>query len=235
MNSQIPSGWYEDPTNSENVRFWDGSAWTDNTKSKEAINTATDLSKEKGGSKKSAKELRADKKSSVERSSETFGKVICEGLFGLNTIKIYDKGFVSFDSQTKKSPEKLLAFEATDNISKKTGVGRSVATIASTLATPFPMFNLLSPNQRGDIYLVITTDKQVKTIHTSLVYQDSIKKAKELHATAAKVIEANAATPQTMNSNQDLSEQLAKLSELFEKGALSETEFSDAKRKLLGN
>lgn len=32
MNSQIPSGWYPDPTGLNCERFWDGEDWTEQTR-----------------------------------------------------------------------------------------------------------------------------------------------------------------------------------------------------------
>lgn len=32
MNSQIPSGWYPDPSGFNCDRFWDGEAWTEQTR-----------------------------------------------------------------------------------------------------------------------------------------------------------------------------------------------------------
>ncbi len=32
MNSQIPSGWYPDPSGLSCERFWDGSDWTEKTR-----------------------------------------------------------------------------------------------------------------------------------------------------------------------------------------------------------
>src|SRR6218665_1822524 len=38
----VPAGWYEDPSDSSQVRWWNGIAWTDHTQAKPDLNALVD-------------------------------------------------------------------------------------------------------------------------------------------------------------------------------------------------
>jgi len=210
---------------------------------KEDSNSVISASKEeKIASKKLEKEEKARKKRELEAEfNSSYGRVVAQGMFDLTTIKIYQKGYVSFSSIFGSQPEKLISCEVRVDVLKKSGIGRSVATVA-TLATPFPGFNMLSPSNRGDVYLIFTTDSRVKTFHTNVPMTSTIKISKSLEAAANAVINANKEKQeerkeiviQSSKEDLDISAQLEKLNQLYKSGALTEDEFKAAKSRLLG-
>ena len=158
---------------------------------------------------------------------------ILDGIFPWN-IAIFDGGYVKIGSKYQK----LLGISGDTQLTKKTGLGRSVATLA-TFATPWPGFNLLSPGQRGVISLSIVTDKKTWVFSSDQVDSASVGKYQKILAAGTTVIEMQRAKEQGPNSSEtvetDLSTQLKQLGELHAQGILSEEEFTSAKAKLLGN
>ena len=173
-------------------------------------------------------------------SKQKPGKAIIKTLFGLTAITIYDNGFVKI----RGNKERLMGISGDAQVASKTGLGRSVATVASVLATPFPAFNLASPNMRGEVYLAITTEKRTHMLKAPPI-PESIKAMHGLLAAGNAVIEKRKLESQSQASvaeaggqiadSQDLYAQLLNLTELHDSGALTDTEFASAKSKLLGS
>lgn len=182
-------------------------------------------------------------RSSVEKPEKSVkekrGKVLAQGAVGHNIVTIYENGYVKVGAKT----ERLLAISGNAEVSKKSGVGRSVAT-AATFLTPFPGFNLLSSSNRGDVYLAITTDQKTYMLK-GLPDTGTIKALHGLVAAGTAVLEIrksqllNLGLPQQIvnvaPASLDLTEQLKNLSELHSAGALTDEEYISAKAKLLGN
>lgn len=150
-------------------------------------------------------------------------------------IGIYENGFVKIG----RGYEKLLGISGDTQVLRKTAIGRSAATVASAVLTPFPGFNLLSPGQRGRISLVVITDKTTHTFSTEQVHEFTVRSYESLLAAGKTVLEMNQTAP-TADKPQpaavlDLAGQLKQISELHAEGVLSDAEFSAAKAKLLGN
>lgn len=169
------------------------------------------------------------KQREAEHGKKLASELIQDGI-GLIRVTVYEDGYVRIGDQI----EKLVSVSGDAQISQKTGLGRSVATVA-TMFTPFPAFNLLSPNARGRAALSFVTDKQVKVISTTYVDKSVLDKFEKLRAAAAAAILAN--TPLESESSSpanDLGQQLQQLGELHQKGILTDEEFATAKAKLIG-
>lgn len=181
------------------------------------------------------KKQKPEKKKPVKQSETEHGKKLASELIqdgiGIIRVTVYEDGYVRLGDQI----EKLVSVSGDAQISQKTGLGRSVATVA-TMFTPFPAFNLLSPNARGRAALSFVTDKQVKVISTTYVDKSVLDKFEKLRAAAAAAILAN--TPQeaegTSSGGNDLGQQLRQLGELHQQGMLTDEEFASAKAKLIG-
>ena len=181
---------------------------------------------------------RAEKSMSRQAQADKYGRkaasaVIQNGVM-LTNVSIYDKGYVKISG----SYEKLLGISGDTQVNKKTGIGRSAATIAS-FATPFPGFNLLSPGQRGRISLTIVTDKKTHLFSTDQVHESAVRNYQSLLGAGTAIlqmtqIETVSNSPQQISST-DLGTQLKQISELHAQGILSDEEFTAAKSKLLGN
>jgi hypothetical protein len=85
------------------------------------------------------------------------GHLVAEALFARKSVRLYSGGYVRISGPFSKANapfEKLLGISGSADVSKKTGLGRSVAFVLTG------GINLLSPNKRGDLYLSIFTEKQ---------------------------------------------------------------------------
>lgn len=210
--------------------------------SQKASNKEVPQNKTQGSSRPSITPEQVSKPS-VEKPEkpmkEKRGKVLAQGAVGHNIVTIYENGYVKVGAKT----ERLLAISGNAEVSKKSGVGRSVAT-AATLLTPFPGFNLLSSSNRGDVYLAITTDRKTYMLK-GLPDTGTIKALHGLVAAGTAVLEMRKSQSQIPGQPQqivnvapaslDFSEQLKNLSELHSAGALTAEEFAAAKAKLLGS
>lgn len=80
-------------------------------------------------------------------------------------------------------PEKLISIDLdTQNVTKKTGVGRGVAAALTFGAS------LNAPSNRGDIYLTIVTEKDTYSLHQTFPEESEIRKLKKFVATANSLI-----------------------------------------------
>ena len=163
------------------------------------------------------------------------GTVVASEGFGNYKVVIFSGGFVQiskFIGLAKGSVEKLLQIEAESQISKKTGLGRGLATIATV------GFNQNLPNQRGNLILTITTDKKVHVLFQDMPYNHDIKSMQKLEAAGKSVINQGAKSTSTDDhkvapDSQSLAQQIRELSELKDAGIISQQEFESAKQKLL--
>lgn len=148
-------------------------------------------------------------------------------------IGIYANGYVGIG----RNFEKLLGISGETQVLRKTGIGRSAATAATVLFTPFPGFNLLSPGQRGRISLVIVTDRTTHLFSTEQVHESAVQNYEGLLSAGKAIIKVSQSTTLMQNvpasSENDLGGQLKQISELHAQGILSDDEFAAAKAKLL--
>lgn len=182
---------------------------------------------------------RADSRilSNVEPTeTQTFGNVAGSGLFGSKYVTIYSKGFVSVSSGMgvfKGQVEELLDISGETDINKKTGLGRAAGAV---LTGGFSL--IASPNQRGNLYLTITTNLQVHSLFSERPDEATIKVLNQLVGAGKAAISLRsskgpAAQPQVQQSS-SLDAQLQQLADMHSKGILDDAEFKASKAKLLG-
>ena len=89
------------------------------------------------------------------------GQAVVSASFGGKNVTIYERGFVKVAGLLSLSapPEKLLTIEATSDVGKKSGPGRAAGAMMTG------GLNLLTSNKRGDVYLLISTDKNTYVLH----------------------------------------------------------------------
>lgn len=188
-------------------------------------------SEQKKAAKAEQKEVAKIAKEESGHGNKVASVMIQDGI-GLVRIAIYDRGYIKIGNKI----ERLLSINGDSQIAKKTGLGRSVATLA-TFATPFPAFNLLSPGARGRITLTVVTDKQTRIFSTDMVVESTLKDYEKLRAAGSAVLQRIQleSEPNSAQSSQadDLALQLKSLSDLHAQGILSDEEFAAAKAKLL--
>lgn len=180
--------------------------------------------------KAAAKEAR---KAAEAELSAKIGPVVAQELFTSKMVTIYQNGFVKVRGILGGSPEKLLSISATSDITKKSGLGRGVAAIATG------GLNLLSPNKRGDVYLVIVTDQTTHTLHTDMPTANDLKNAKKLEAAGLAVLARQAGAETTSDGapavvQQSAPEQLREMKSLLDEGVITQEEFDKFKAGLLG-
>jgi hypothetical protein len=170
----------------------------------------------------------------IREDPPVYGTLVANESFGNYRVRIFSDGYVQISKGLgliQGSTEKLLQIEGDAQISKKTGLGRGLATIVTAGA------NQLSPNQRGNLILTVTTDKEVHVLIQDMPFENDIKSMQKLAAAGKSVINKSAlsatATVQSTSPNQSLAQQIRELSELKDSGVISEKEFESAKRKLL--
>jgi|688.fasta_scaffold735851_1 hypothetical protein len=201
---------------------------------------------EKAQRRASEKEARAEaERVRVQRELETYGKLVIEQDCATKCVRIYDKGFVRVSGiliKERASFEKLRAISCSAEVTKKSGLGRTLmagATLGLNLTT--------TPNQRGDMYLTISTDGQVHMIHMSPPTEKDMKAMHKLATAGQGILDhiermdqsAREKNSTQLNSVENLVPQnsvideLTKLSALRDSGAISEDEFQTLKKKLM--
>jgi len=180
-------------------------------------------------------QVESQQSAKAEREQE-YGPQTASHMFGAKWVHIYAKGYVQVrDVVAPKGLvpiERLLAIDSQADVTKKSGFGRGAAAVV-TLGT-----NLSSSNMRGDVYLIIGTDKTTHALRTTPT-TESVKAAKALEvAGKAAITAANAqspvtASPQNVTQEPDALDQLKKLAELHAAGILTDDEFAAKKADLL--
>lgn len=116
------------------------------------------------------------------------GEIVAEASIGLKTVTVTSEGYIQITGAWGKAGpwEKLVAIEATADVSKKTGVGRAAAGVVTLgLNTTF------TSNMRGDIYLMITTSTNVYALHTERPDSRTVMNCRKLEAAGRMVIANN--------------------------------------------
>lgn len=173
---------------------------------------------------KAAKELWGQNKHDPEAF---YGSEVFKGPFGLKHFTFYSKGFVSVN---KQPPERLVAVQATINTQKKTGPGRLIAgalTLGMNLA--------LTPNQRGDLYLVVVTDVDSYQVNVSPPSNMFVQQLQKIESVANAILSRSATNSGVTTPVENLPGQLQKLAELRASGLLTEAEYESAKARVINS
>ena len=167
---------------------------------------------------------------------ETYGDPIARGRIGVFVVELYGKGFVRVltaqGSKMVGDYEKLVAIDGSDsNVQKKSAAGRAAGAMLTG------GLNMLSSNVRGDLILILVTDKKTHTISTQVPDKYELEVFHTLRTSAQAILSANneADADQTDNASADTVSAIEKLAEMHATGVLTDEEFSQAKQKLLGN
>lgn len=181
-------------------------------------------------------ELEASAKAREEEKArllELAGDEFFEEYLGSKTIKFFTNGYVSVSMWGGGSPEKLVDLNVDTDISKKTGIGRAVVGVAT-----FGVNIATTSNMRGDIYLSIVTDQRTHMIHVSPPSERDVKAALKIEATGNSLIKRSSqkatARKPTRAPSKDITKQLEQLVKLRDSGALTDSEFTKAKAKIIG-
>ena len=175
------------------------------------------------------KESKIDKE---VRWAKTYGREITSVTLRLVRFTVLEDGFVAIGNRNE--PEKLMSVDANgDNLQKKSAAGRTAGAVLTG------GLNLIGSNQRGDINLVIVTDKQIFSYPIESPSPAETAEVQKLVAACNAVIEANQPSSEgqdgTESKEQDtLPKQLEQLAHLKSIGQLTEKEYQSAKNKLLG-
>ena len=206
-------------------------------------------------SSEASQSTRADRKADAKAAKaqrrqeqlQTYGNKVADAYFSRN-VRIYDRGYVQISLNPFGNPpfERLMDIDFSADVTKKTGLGRGVAAVATGGV------NLVSSNKRGDAYLTITTDKRSQVLHSEAPTAAEMRAGKQLAAAGRAVLdrihrtdtdagpasvshgtEKTASTAAPGGTSRDIVGQLAELAALRESGALSDDEFVKAKARLL--
>jgi hypothetical protein len=194
-------------------------------------------------SQKTKEDARAEsaKKKQAEKSAalKKYGQTVVSKPFATKWVTIYSKGYVKVSSGMgafSGNIEKLLDIFGETDITRKSGLGRTAGAVLTLGANV-----LLSPGQRGNVYLTITTDRNTHSIMWTRPDANSIRTMNEIvSAGKSAIARSNSestpapASQAPSTGSPDLATQLANLAQLRDSGVLSEEEFEKAKGKLLG-
>jgi hypothetical protein len=182
-----------------------------------------------------AKENKEDRKAQRVELVRQAGQVVASERFKLDWITIYSEGFVTVSmglGLVKSDPEKLIDIWGETDVTKKTGLGRALGAVATSGASL-----IFASNQRGNIYLTISTDKQIHSIVMENSRVDDVKRLNKIVSAGKSVLKSHFAIEERHSEAtrpRDLSEQLERIIKLRDDGILSEEEFTMAKGKILG-
>jgi hypothetical protein len=170
------------------------------------------------------------------------GDLVANETFGGRRVKVFKNGYVTVNSTFNRHPpvERLISITDDSNITKKSGLGRGVAAVATG------GLNLLSSNKRGDAYLTIVTDTQTHVLHSEAPIAAEMRSLKRLAGAAQRAVShapsqpSQQPLPVTVASNlppagsstMSPADHLRQLASLHQDGLLSDAEFN-AKREML--
>tara|TARA_B110000503_G_scaffold123391_1_gene188938 strand:+ start:475 stop:1284 length:810 start_codon:yes stop_codon:yes gene_type:complete len=173
----------------------------------------------------------------IESEKERYGEISVSLPFATKWVTIYSKGYVKVSSGMgliKGDVEKLVDIFGETDITKKTGLGRAAGAVFTLGANI-----TLSPNQRGNLYLAITTEKSTHSIMWDRPDASSIKTLNTIVSAGkgalARGRSSSHGESKLMVSEPDLATQISSLNKLRESGIISDEEFQAAKTKLLSD
>ena len=165
-----------------------------------------------------------------------FGTVTAEGIFSIKKITIYSRGYVKVGGLLGGgSIEKLLDIFGESDITKKTGLGRTATAILTG------GINLaLLPNQRGNVYLSVSTPSKTHSLMKELPTESDLRLMNKLVSAGKAAISlrdsvsVQGQAPTDTNDPGGVDQSLQNLVNLHKDGLLDDAEYKAAKAKLLG-
>lgn len=185
----------------------------------------------KKSDKAEARERKREEKRELQATNEAnYGKEVLFETLGLKFVRLFAKGYVRVG--VSNTYEKLLGVEGSaDNLQKKSAAGRAAGFVFTG------GLNMLGSNKRGDLFLTITTDRKVHTIHVESPYAHDIKSFQRIVSVGKSLLAGSQESSplQAESTKVSVSEELERLVALRESGVLSEEEFQKAKGQVLGS
>jgi hypothetical protein len=191
---------------------------------------------EKTAQKNAEKAAAAERKNLVEKQKlDRCGNVMTSLNVGLKTVTIYEKGYIEIGGMFSGGiPSKLLGISSNLNTKKKNIVGRGMGSLVSGGA------NLLfTSGNKGMALLTIVTVDGSQVIKVDSPKDSDIKAIVELEGVGqaaielASALETSSIPAASKNTSISVVDELAKLAELKKSGALTASEYTAAKKKLL--
>lgn len=184
--------------------------------------------------KKTQRAEAKEKKKEAERARKAeekanYGREVLSEMVGLKTVKFYEKGFVKVGMLADF--EELTGIEGSaDNLQKKSAAGRTAGFVFTG------GLNMLGSNKRGDLLITITTKKDVHTLHVDAPYEHDLKSHHRIVSVGKSLLESSKSQENqgTTALAPSMSDEIGKLSALKDAGVLTEEEFTEAKKRLLG-
>lgn len=165
-----------------------------------------------------------------------YGAVTAEGIFSVKKVTIYSLGYVKVGGLFGGgSIEKLLDIFGESDITKKTGLGRAATAILTG------GINLaLLPNQRGNVYLSVSTASKTHSLMKELPSEYDLKLMNKLVSAGKASISrrdslaSEGKAPAGQSAAVGVDQSLEKLARLHKDGLIDDSEYKAAKAKLLG-
>lgn len=211
----------------------------------EAATVETGTRKAQKAASTAAKQEQKAREAAAELAN--YGRQVAKEVFGNRTVRIYDKRYVRVAVMMFGSSapfERLIAIDASADVSKKSGLGRGVGAVA-TMGV-----NLLGSNKRGDVYLTITTDVTTHVLHEDPPTAMGLKTVKRLEAAGRAVLQAGSPEPVAQErpsitlpqanvapstpSETSTAQKLRELADLRAEGLVSADEYEKLRARLLG-
>jgi hypothetical protein len=165
-----------------------------------------------------------------------YGSVTAEGIFSIHKVTIYSMGYVKVGGIFGGgSIEKLLDIFGESDITKKTGLGRTATAILTG------GINLaLLPNQRGNVYLSVSTPSKTHSLMKELPTEHDLRLMNKLVSAGKAAISrrdtgaSEVKAPAGKSAAVGVDQSLENLVKLHKDGLLDDAEYKAAKAKLLG-
>jgi hypothetical protein len=168
--------------------------------------------------------------------NKKYGTVTAEGVFSFTKITVYSLGFVKVGSMFGGgSIQKLLDIFGESDITKKTGLGR-----AATAILTFGINLTLLPNQRGNVYLTISTPSKTHSLMLEMPRESDLRLMNKLVSAGKAAISRRDSdsregrAPILRAESGGVDQSLQNLVKLHKDGLIDDAEYKAAKAKLLG-
>ena len=195
----------------------------------------TDKPKEKNPKSSQAPKVNQKRMQELEIVKK-YGSVTAEGIFSIYKVTIYSLGYVRVGGIFGGgSIEKLLDIFGESDITKKTGLGRTATAILTG------GINLaLLPNQRGNVYLSVSTPSKTHSLMKELPTEYDLRLMNKLVSAGKAAISRRDSVanevkaPAGKSAVVGVDQSLENLVKLHKDGLLDDAEYKAAKAKLLG-